>query len=142
MKKSLHSEKTWSIRPDHPQQALALSKSLDVLPVTAQILIHRGIKTVEEARAFLEARLKDLSDPFLMEDMDRAVERIFLAGERNEKVLVHGDYDVDGITGTALLCEIFEKIGIVTFPSLLGVAIITKRIFLLGSKSTFVNVLN
>ncbi|MBI1869667.1 MAG: single-stranded-DNA-specific exonuclease RecJ [Chlamydiae bacterium] len=93
-----------------------MSKSLQVSNTLAQLLVQRGIETVEDARYFLGNRLKDLSDPFLFEGMDRAVARIFQALNKNEKVMVHGDYDVDGITGTALLCDILKKIGINAQP--------------------------
>lgn len=93
-----------------------LSQTLNVSLVTAQILVQRGIENAQEARLFLECRLKDLGDPYYFEGMDRAVKRIFQALDQNEKVLVHGDYDVDGITGTALLCELFGKMGIQVQP--------------------------
>ena len=78
----------------------------DVLKVDANIanlLVQRGITTYDEAKSFFRPSLKDLHDPFLMKDMDKAVERIEIAIERKEKILIYGDYDVDGTTAVALV---------------------------------------
>lgn len=112
MKETLEIQRLWKLKPRHLDGALSLSQTLNISPILAHLLILRGIQTQEEGALFLEGRLKDLSDPFLFTDMEKAVKRIFQAIERREKVLIHGDYDVDGITGTALLCELFTKIGI------------------------------
>lgn len=80
-----------------------LSASLNVDMTIANLLVQRGIRTFSEARSFFRPKLSDLHDPFLMKDMDKAVERIRRAIKNNEKVLIYGDYDVDGTTSVALM---------------------------------------
>ncbi len=80
-----------------------LSAALNVNMVIARLLVQRGIKTFNEARAFFRPRLSDLHDPFLMRDMDKAVERLETAIANQEKVIVYGDYDVDGTTSVAMM---------------------------------------
>ncbi len=79
---------------------------------TIRILCARGIKTREGMRRFLNPRLSDLHDPFLLDDMSVAVDRIVRAIERRERVLVVGDYDVDGVTSTSILIHFFRRIGL------------------------------
>ncbi len=90
---------------EHPDNdVLAQTKSaLNIPTVMAKILINRGILDVEEAQHFLEPALENLLDPFLLMDMDLAVDRIWEAIDAGEKIMVHGDYDVDGVTGTSVL---------------------------------------
>lgn len=76
---------------------------LNVPRIIAQVLINRGVLTFDEARRFLKPRLDDLHDPFVMQDMDAAIHRITAALNRGERVMIFGDYDVDGTTATALL---------------------------------------
>ncbi|GAB6275274.1 MAG: hypothetical protein STSR0004_21390 [Peptococcaceae bacterium] len=103
--------KKWRVKsPDYTQQQI-LAHELNIFPITAQLLLNRGILTCDEARLFLSSDLNQLPDPFLLLDMDKAVERILLACDRREKVLIHGDYDVDGVTSTVLLKSILEKLG-------------------------------
>jgi len=83
---------------------------LEIPSLVARILIYRGF-SLAEARLFLDARLADLPDPFLLPDMNVAVERLQQALEQGEKIAVHGDYDVDGITGTALLYSVLSAFG-------------------------------
>ena len=83
--------------------AAALARELGVPAPVGELLVRRGFDTVERARAFLDPSLDQLHDPFLMRDMDVAVERIEAALSAGEKIVVYGDYDVDGITATALL---------------------------------------
>ena len=88
-----------------PDQFLSqtLSQELSVSPLTAQVLINRGIKTAQAGRSFLRPRLADLSDPMELPNVVAAAKRVLLARERSEKICVFGDYDVDGVTGTAIL---------------------------------------
>ena len=103
--------KKWQvIPPDYTRQQI-LAHELNIFPITAQLLLNRGILTCDEARLFLSSDLNQLPDPFLLLDMDKAVERILFACEHREKVLIHGDYDVDGVTSTVLLKSILEKLG-------------------------------
>lgn len=91
--------------PDKPAERSAienLTRELNISPFLASLLVQRGVTTFEEARTFFRPEIKHLHDPFLMRDMDRAVERLTLALLRNEKILVYGDYDVDGTTSVAL----------------------------------------
>jgi single-stranded-DNA-specific exonuclease len=86
-----------------PSKVNELAKALTVSPVVASLLLQRGIGTFEEARAFFRPDYLDLHDPFLMKDMDKAVSRIEKAVAGGEKILVYGDYDVDGTTAVALV---------------------------------------
>lgn len=94
----------WTIKPKPEASKIAsLSKSLDVDTLVATLLIQRGIETYDDAKRYFRPRLEDLHDPFLMKDMDRAVERIERAITNGENILVFGDYDVDGTTSVALV---------------------------------------
>ncbi|MEX0291472.1 MAG: single-stranded-DNA-specific exonuclease RecJ [Flavobacteriaceae bacterium] len=94
----------WTLKPKPEQAAIKeLADALKVDALIAQLLLQRGISTYEEARQFFRPQLTDLHDPFLMKDMDMAVQRIEAAIEGNENILVFGDYDVDGTTAVALL---------------------------------------
>ena len=92
----------WVLHDEHPQVP-QMMEQINVPRVIAQILLNRGVSTFDEARYFLKPTLDDLHSPFLMEDMDLAVERIAEAIERKEHIMVFGDYDVDGTTATTLL---------------------------------------
>ena len=97
-------EKRWVYIPEAPADVVEnLVQSLKISPTLASILCQRNICTYEEAKHFFRPSLSDLHDPFLMKDMDRAVDRINEALHRNEKILVYGDYDVDGTTSVALM---------------------------------------
>lgn len=97
-------EKRWCIKPEgDPRIVEQLADSLNVAPVLAQLLVQRGISTFEEARAFFRPKLTDLYNPYLMKDMDLAVKRIDSAFRRRERILIYGDYDVDGTTSVALV---------------------------------------
>lgn len=95
-------------------------KEFNIHPVTAQVLISRGMKTIKEVHDFLYAKLPHLLDPELFPQMPEAVARIFSARENRETVLIFGDNDVDGITGTTLLTEFFRFIGIRCLFSVVG----------------------
>ena len=86
-----------------------LAKKLNCHPVIANLLLQRGICSFEEAQAFFKPALNMLHDPFLMKDMDKAVERLDRAIASNEKILIYGDYDVDGTTAVALLYRYLKK---------------------------------
>ena len=94
----------WTIKPKpEPTKIRPLSQALDVDELVATLLIQRGIETYEDAKQFFRPSLDDLHDPFLMKDMDKAVERIEKAISAGENILVFGDYDVDGTTSVALM---------------------------------------
>ena len=86
-------------------------KEFSIHPVTAQILLSRGFKTVEEIHEFLYAKLPNLHEPDLFPDMDKAVSRIAKAMIEKEPILVYGDNDVDGMTAAALLTEFLRSVG-------------------------------
>jgi len=86
-----------------------LSAELKTDSVTATLLLQRGVHNKEESRKFFRPHQDDLHDPFSMKDMDKAVSRIQRAIEQKEKIMIFGDYDVDGTTGTALLCLFFTS---------------------------------
>lgn len=88
-----------------------LSDDVKISPVLAEILVRRGIDTFDRAREFFRPRLKDLHDPYLMAGMERAVERIVRSIAEQQRILVYGDYDVDGTNGTALLCTFIKSLG-------------------------------
>ena len=102
----------WNVRRADPKLVDSLCEKLEVDPLVAQILIHRGLADAEQAAVFLNPRLEDLHDPSLMLGVDRVVARILKARDRHEKVLIYGDYDVDGITSTAVLKRALEMVGI------------------------------
>ena len=83
----------------------ALAAEIGFSPVICLLLVQRGITTAEEARKFFKPNLNDLHDPFLMPDMDKAVKRLNRALGNKEKILVYGDYDVDGTTAVSLVYE-------------------------------------
>jgi single-stranded-DNA-specific exonuclease len=103
-------KKEWSVHSPDPDHVSRLSTQLGCHQVVAAVLINRGFKVVEEATAFLEPAFVHMRSPFLMKEMDRAVDRILVALEQREKVLVFGDYDADGMTATALLFEFLRKL--------------------------------
>lgn len=93
-------------------QAAYLCKVLKISPTFAQILLHRNLQEIEAIENFLAPSKNHCHDPFLMYDMPKAVERIYLALLRREKVLIYGDYDVDGTAGTVILYKYFKRIGL------------------------------
>jgi single-stranded-DNA-specific exonuclease len=94
----------WTFKPQpDPLLVEALQESLQIDALTARLLVQRGITNFEQARQFFRPSVADLHDPFLMKDMDLAVARIELALAKQEKILVFGDYDVDGTTAVSLV---------------------------------------
>lgn len=94
--------KVWSVAKVNKERAIAMANKLEIPPLLAMMLDIRGITKEENVINFLQEN-KDFSDPFLMKDMDKAVERITTAVENGEKICVYGDYDADGVTSTSLL---------------------------------------
>ena len=88
-----------------------LERELNISSAAARMLVVRGIQTADEARAFVRPSLDKLHDPFLMKDMDKAVERLHQAITQGEKILIYGDYDVDGTTAVAVMYRFLEGIG-------------------------------
>lgn len=104
-------DKRWVIKePGDAAIEKALSQELNISRQLARLLVQRGIKTFEEAKAFFRPELCQLHDPFLMKDMDVAISRIEKAIRKNEKILVYGDYDVDGTSAVALVYSFFKSV--------------------------------
>jgi single-stranded-DNA-specific exonuclease len=101
----------WSLAAPQPLLANELAAQLKVSPLLAQCLVNRGFSEVPLIRDFLAPRLKNLADPFLLPNMNAAVERLLAAREREESLVIFGDYDVDGVTSTTLLLEVLQKLG-------------------------------
>ena len=96
--------KRWVVKPQGETRAVEnLSAALGIAPVLANLLVQRGIDTVEKADRFFRPSLAHLHDPFLMKDMDKAVARVEQAVRNGEKIMVYGDYDGDGTTAVALV---------------------------------------
>ena len=105
-------EKRWVVKPQGDRAKVeALSSQLGMSSVLTNLLVQRGIDTVEKAKKFFSPALRDLHDPFLMKDMDKAVARIEKAVKAGEKVMIYGDYDVDGTTAVALVYKFLSQIG-------------------------------
>lgn len=97
-------EKRWVVKPKADETVVAnLAKELNIDKVLANLLAQRGVTSFAEAKKFFRPSLEDLHDPFLMKDMDKAIERLEKAVRNNEKILVYGDYDVDGTTAVSLV---------------------------------------
>ncbi|MBQ1751559.1 MAG: single-stranded-DNA-specific exonuclease RecJ, partial [Bacteroidales bacterium] len=104
------SEKKWILKdPADPEKVGRLATELGIDRVLAELLVARGVNTFEEARSFFRPSLADLHDPFLMKDMDKAVERLHTAIAGGEKILVYGDYDVDGTTAVSLVYSYVKR---------------------------------
>jgi single-stranded-DNA-specific exonuclease len=103
-------ERRWKILAADKQRSDSLKQSLKISPVICDILVQRGIETFEQSKKYFRPELTDLHDPWLMKDMDKAVERIIRAINNNEKILVFGDYDVDGTTSVACMYSFLKKI--------------------------------
>ena len=102
----------WNYRPITPEQAEAsqrLAKELGISPILGRLLVERGITSMTAARKFFRPQLQDLHDPFLMKDMDKAVERLNKAMGKKERILIYGDYDVDGTTAVALVYKFIQQ---------------------------------
>src|SRR5438132_1318562 len=96
-------ERRWVINAEPEAELInMLSKELNICSVLAKLLIQRGIKTFDDAKNFFRPSISNLHDPFLMKDMEKAIDRIEKAIKNSERILVYGDYDVDGTTAVAL----------------------------------------
>ena len=105
-------QKKWIIRKDDEAIVNNLVKELNISELTAKVLYHRGITNVKDAEIFLDPETKqEFNDPFLMKDMKKAVDRIRQAIDNREKIVVYGDYDVDGMTSSAIMLRALKKFG-------------------------------
>ncbi len=104
-------ENRWVVKKDADKQIVErLGKELSISPQLTNLLVQRGVTTFEEAKSFFRPSLDELPDPFLMKDMDKAVERILQAIDNNENIMIYGDYDVDGTTAVSLVYSFLKNI--------------------------------
>ncbi len=103
-------KKKWVYISSDPKEVQQLHEQLKVHPIISQLLIQRGIKTFDEAKSFFRPNIQQLHDPFLMQNMDKAVQRIIKAMDNRQKILLYGDYDVDGTTCVALMYSFLSRI--------------------------------
>lgn len=102
--------KRWILKDEMDEDLVnALSKNINVNPLLAELLVQRGITTFDKAKAFFKPSLRQLHDPFLMQDMDVAIERLESAMRNGERILIYGDYDVDGTTSVALVFSFLSR---------------------------------
>src|SRR5579863_3829245 len=101
----------WLLPQSSSEAAELLANELRISRLLAQCLINRGFRDGETVSRFLQPRLKDLSDPFLLPDMRVATDRLLAAREKGERLVIFGDYDVDGVTATAVLAETLGALG-------------------------------
>ncbi len=101
----------WKIASPDSTTVKGLAHTLNISGTIATLLVNRGFADVPTAQQFLQPRFDSLADPFLMRDLKKAVERIRLAIERQEKILIYGDYDVDGTTAVVILRKALEMMG-------------------------------
>ena len=102
--------KRW-VQPAPASEAVGLAEALGLHPQIASLLWQRGFRNPEQVRAFLDPRLQTLGDPFVLTDLKRGAERILQAVTAREKIVIFGDYDVDGITSSALMWRVLRKLG-------------------------------
>ena len=103
--------KKWHIRPKSPL-AQKLAKNLGINSILAQVLINRGVRDEESARAFMFPRLADMPDPWLLPDMEKAVDLVCTSIANQDPITIYGDYDADGLTGACLLYHFFKDLGV------------------------------
>lgn len=101
---------TWRVAEPDPGVVARLAATTDLPDPVARVLVNRGVEE-DELKGFLDPRLDNLSDPFLLPGMEDAVDRIWAAIDGGEKILVYGDYDVDGVTSTALMLNVLRDLG-------------------------------
>ena len=102
-------EKKWIVKePGNKEDVIGLSEMINVSSDISNLLVNRGIKTYEDAEKFFRPKLDDLYDPFLLKDMNQAIDRIGMAMNRHERILIYGDYDVDGTTSVAMVFSFFR----------------------------------
>ncbi|RMF62864.1 MAG: single-stranded-DNA-specific exonuclease RecJ [Calditrichaeota bacterium] len=102
----------WQIRnTQSEEQVLRFAEELNSSPILARVLLHRGVEDVETARRYFRPSLSHLHDPFAMAGMNDAVQRVLLALEKRQRILIYGDYDVDGTTATSMLLLFLRQLG-------------------------------
>jgi single-stranded-DNA-specific exonuclease len=105
-------QRRWRLRPTNPEAEAQLCRTLGLAPLLSRLLAARGVTTAEAAEAFLEARLSThLRSPMLFRQMPAAAGRLVAALERGDRIGIYGDYDVDGISGSAILVRFLRALG-------------------------------
>ncbi len=104
-------DRIWQAKACDDLQVDVVARELGVSPITARLLCIRGLVDLDQARRVLSPLLSDLHDPFRLADMAPAVDRVLGAIARKERIAVHGDYDVDGVTSTVILRRALELLG-------------------------------
>ena len=107
----MRAPRIWEDHVCDADAAARLAAELQISPITARLLCQRGFSDPDEARRFLSPSLSDLHDPFTLKDMAAVVERVLGAIARKERIAIHGDYDVDGVTSTVILRRALELLG-------------------------------
>ena len=107
----IESKKRWQLTAPDEEAVKDIQQALSLSSVLAKILVTRGIHTADEARAFMATDVSAIHNPFLMKDMDIAVERIRRAIDSQEKILIYGDYDADGVSSTAVMMTVLQDLG-------------------------------
>lgn len=102
----------WDVGEPNSAQVNEISEKLRIPSILAKVLVKRGLTDIERIKSFLKPSARDLNNPMLLPDMDKAVDRILQAKETGEKVLIYGDYDVDGITATSIMYLFLKSIGL------------------------------
>jgi len=103
--------KRWRFIPHDGQRIAKLEQAAGISPIVAQLLISRGVYEAEQARTFLDAKLTGLRDPDLLPGASEAADRIYAAVQARRKIVIYGDYDADGMTGTAILLSCLRLLG-------------------------------
>ena len=107
----LQSKKRWNVQECDEQLVNEFVENLNITPLVASLLLNRGMTTVEAAREFLHVDAQTFHDPFLLHDMDKAVARIQQAIDHNEKIMIYGDYDADGVSSTSVMLSALQQLG-------------------------------
>ena len=102
----------WELKSYDKNYLVSKSSEFGESRLISRLLLNRGINTKEKVQKFLNSDKEDIHNPFLFEDMENAVKRIQKAGKNKEKIIVYGDYDVDGISGVAYLVMMLRKLGL------------------------------
>lgn len=107
----LQSKTRWNLKQSNQQAVDLLTKELQITPLVAQLLVNRGINTIDSVKSFLFLDTLQFHDPYLLKDMDKAVQRIKAAIANDENILIFGDYDADGVSSTTVLMETLNRLG-------------------------------
>src|ERR687890_587611 len=105
-------ERQWVVPGIDRDEQMAMASMLSLSPITASVLLARGVVTKDQAHRWLSPHQAEVCDPFLIPDMDRAVDRLHQAISTAERICFYGDYDVDGISATSLYLTFFRRIGV------------------------------